>query len=817
VPKVPGIRNPRSDNTAPSIPGDLVATALSATSIGLTWSASTDNAGGVGVAGYQVWKDGSPLATTTALSYTAIGLTAATAYEFNVSAYDEQGNMSPLSETATATTSGSTNVAPVWQTIAQQELTTGTSYSLPLGSFVTDADTPAQPITVTQISGTLPTGITYNSSTKIVSGTPTAASTPTVVFRASDGIATADVSVVFNCLVPDTTAPSVPTNLAGTGVSRQRIDLTWTASTDAAGASQRSSGLAGYKLYRDGLLRATLGPSTLSYSDTGLSANTTYSYRISAYDAATPANESAQCTAVPVATSANSEPEWVTPADLGTFDYPLTADVTMRLLATDDDGDPITYSYDSPLPTGFTITELTDPLGALLTIAAGTDETPFSFTAHANDSAVTAAELDWLSRTQTGPYASGVVWAHNFEHENEVLNFLMAPNTGNDPTQDWAATHHALDTWYEAGTGFAGGGCLVVQTPAADVAFDRSFGQDNPEVYSTGGWYGGLRDAFGVDKPGIPFGRGFWRRPYSPLNGNGDRRRGNGTGFEDINNAGLTQRDWRPWKTEAASEQLARRQALDFKNGLFGNQDYTPPSGWTREGNEFWVQYRMKMPFKRFYSTRMIPAYTGAPGSRWFTNSSPYRARQNASKYLWVANLTDTQRPQEIVVSGNAQLSIADGAPYEYTNPTNFLIQYTGAADPQVRSGTPPESWIVPSTAQEDVWVTYLHRVIWGHNNTPDTVWEWYASVNGSPYVTLASRSNIQMAFDDQGGPWGGNCFEPTHYNNYTDNSATHGTANMRNPAYAVAAGLPGCCGETYQNRFTQIIFSTQFIPAPTV
>ncbi|MEZ5566624.1 MAG: hypothetical protein R3F24_14450 [Gammaproteobacteria bacterium] len=64
----------------------------------------------------------------------------------------------------------------------------------------------------------------------------------------SDGnLATAvfdNVSLVLP--TPDTTAPSVPQNLAGTTVGTSRVDLSWSAATDTGG-----SGLAGYRVYRN--------------------------------------------------------------------------------------------------------------------------------------------------------------------------------------------------------------------------------------------------------------------------------------------------------------------------------------------------------------------------------------------------------------------------------------------------------------------------------------------------------------------------------------------------------------------------------------
>ena len=81
----------------------------------------------------------------------------------------------------------------------------------------------------------------------------------------------------------DTTPPSTPANLAATAVSSSQINLAWTASTDNVAVT-------GYKVFRNGTQVGTA--TTNSYSDTGLTASTAYSYTVSAYDAA--GNNSAQ-------------------------------------------------------------------------------------------------------------------------------------------------------------------------------------------------------------------------------------------------------------------------------------------------------------------------------------------------------------------------------------------------------------------------------------------------------------------------------------------------------------------------------------------
>ncbi len=74
----------------------------------------------------------------------------------------------------------------------------------------------------------------------------------------------------------DTEGPTAPTDLSATSHSESQIDLTWTASTD-------NYTVIGYRIYRDNVQIDS--STTTSYSDTGLTENTTHSYTVSAYDA----------------------------------------------------------------------------------------------------------------------------------------------------------------------------------------------------------------------------------------------------------------------------------------------------------------------------------------------------------------------------------------------------------------------------------------------------------------------------------------------------------------------------------------------------
>lgn len=89
----------------------------------------------------------------------------------------------------------------------------------------------------------------------------------------------------------DTSAPSVPTDLQAAGVAWDKIELNWTASTD-------NVAIARYIVYRDGVAVTTEEGNKIwgtSFIDSGLVADQTYTYTVSAIDYA--GNESAQSTA----------------------------------------------------------------------------------------------------------------------------------------------------------------------------------------------------------------------------------------------------------------------------------------------------------------------------------------------------------------------------------------------------------------------------------------------------------------------------------------------------------------------------------------
>ncbi|GAB2610162.1 hypothetical protein GCM10027168_48890 [Streptomyces capparidis] len=93
----------------------------------------------------------------------------------------------------------------------------------------------------------------------------------------------------------DTTAPSIPSSLRVSGTTASSVSLSWGAATDNVGVT-------GYVVYRNGTQVGT--STTTSFTDSGLTASTAYTYTVRARDAA--GNTSAASAAVTGTTTAGN-------------------------------------------------------------------------------------------------------------------------------------------------------------------------------------------------------------------------------------------------------------------------------------------------------------------------------------------------------------------------------------------------------------------------------------------------------------------------------------------------------------------------------
>mgnify|MGYP005989814363 CR=1 FL=1 len=167
-----------TDTTAPTAPSNLITSNITQTSVNLNWTSSSDD---TGVTGYDVYQNSTKIATVTSTNFIVSGLSADTAYNFHITAFDAASNVSSNSNTVYITT---------------------------------------QPI-------------------------------------------------------PDTTAPTTPSNLAANNITQTALDLSWSASTDNVAVT-------GYDVLQDATVIASV--TATNYSVSNLTAGTAYNFTIIAKD-----------------------------------------------------------------------------------------------------------------------------------------------------------------------------------------------------------------------------------------------------------------------------------------------------------------------------------------------------------------------------------------------------------------------------------------------------------------------------------------------------------------------------------------------------
>lgn len=286
--EITGLAN---DVQAPTVPTALSATAASSSQLNLSWTASTDN---VSVTGYRIERCAGATCTTyaeigtaTTTTYNNTGLAASTTYRYRVRANDAAGNLSAYSSVANGTTSAATDTqAPTAPTGLTATAASGSQINL---SWTASSDNVgvtgyrvercqgASCSTFAQIAA--PTTTTYSDT-----GLTTSTSYSYRV-RATDAVGNlSGYSNTFSATTPDSQAPTAPTGLSAYAVSSTQVNLSWSASSDNVGVT-------GYRVERcQGTSCSTFAqiatPSATTYSDTGLAASASYSYRVRAVDAA---------------------------------------------------------------------------------------------------------------------------------------------------------------------------------------------------------------------------------------------------------------------------------------------------------------------------------------------------------------------------------------------------------------------------------------------------------------------------------------------------------------------------------------------------
>ncbi|HEX9781959.1 MAG TPA: carbohydrate binding domain-containing protein [Opitutaceae bacterium] len=246
----------------------------------------------MGVTGYVVLRDGTPVATTTTTGHTDGGLLAATTYSYTVRARDAAGNTSAASNALNVTTSANNTVTVYYR---KGFSTPHIHYRAAGGTWTT---APGLPMPAAELAGYAKSTINLGPATQLEcvfnNGSGTWDNNGGQNYFIPAGIHTFDAgTITAGAPTPDTTPPPAPSGLVASSIASTSVSLAWNAVTDP-------SGIAGYRVHRDG---AQVGsPASITFTDSGLAGGTTYSYTVDARDNA--GNVSAASALLSVTTNA---------------------------------------------------------------------------------------------------------------------------------------------------------------------------------------------------------------------------------------------------------------------------------------------------------------------------------------------------------------------------------------------------------------------------------------------------------------------------------------------------------------------------------
>ena len=223
----------------------------------------------------------------------------------------------------------------------------------------------------------------------------------------------ADMNTSVGTTAPDTQAPTAPSNLMATAISGSQINLTWTASTDNVGVT-------GYLLERCQGAGCTsfaqiATPTGTAFSDTGVAANTNYSYRVRATDAA--ANLSAYSN---VASAATPAPDTQPPTPPGALTATVggAGQIDLSWTASTDNVGVTGYRIvrcEGPGCTGFAKIVQLSGTGTTYSDTGLAPNTSYSYEVRAMDAAGNLSDYSNVASATTPATIPGLVAAYSFD------------------------------------------------------------------------------------------------------------------------------------------------------------------------------------------------------------------------------------------------------------------------------------------------------------------------------------------------------------------------------------------------------------------
>ena len=270
----------------PAAPTNLAANTVSSSQINLTWTDNANNESGFRIEQSTDGTNFTQIATagSNAVSFSVTGLSASTTYFYRVASFNSAGD-SGFSNTASATTSAPPTSVPA----APSGLNATAVSSSQINLTWTDNANNESGFRIEQSTdGTNFTQIATAGS-NAVSFSVTGLSASTTYFYRVASFNSAGTSGFSNTASattsgPPAPVPAAPSGLSATAVSRTQINLSWT---------DNSGDESGFRIERcknpnctSFVQIAEVGANVTTFADTTVNRNTSYNYRVRAFNAA---------------------------------------------------------------------------------------------------------------------------------------------------------------------------------------------------------------------------------------------------------------------------------------------------------------------------------------------------------------------------------------------------------------------------------------------------------------------------------------------------------------------------------------------------
>jgi fibronectin type 3 domain-containing protein len=261
------------ETTPPSAPGVPTSAALTHTAPVITFTAATDNAGGSGLQGYRIYRNGTYVNTTQALSFTDSTAAGNAIYTYTVTAIDKAGNEGPANGSVTVTYDTGPPSVPL---SLQAATPTNQPPSL---TWAASTDGLSGVVRYDVYRGASLVGSVPFPTTAFVDSGLTQQGSISYTVKSVDAAGNVSAASTAKAVIYDVTAP-IPPTLSAPAATNAGPTLSWTVSSDAGG-----SNLNRYEVYRGGvLLGSPSNPTATTYTDASATTQGTYTYVVKAVD-----------------------------------------------------------------------------------------------------------------------------------------------------------------------------------------------------------------------------------------------------------------------------------------------------------------------------------------------------------------------------------------------------------------------------------------------------------------------------------------------------------------------------------------------------